>query len=364
MTAASSWRRFEIKTWNRQKTLDLLQQYLWNAALGKPIDRCRVLVEIGQAKNDPAWLEVAQLMFRYAREGSEVFVSRAMQSFPKRFPAMLTGCVREAELRGQLDGIVPVLERSLRVEVELSGKVFGPLRRILFIFLLSQAVLVGVSATQLGTILKEIEGRDLSQYAIFALQADIVRFIHDWPWLWVLLQAGLLVGGVWGLKQPRVLHQLEALSARLSSLQVLLDLRWLSFLGALQVLLKSGVLFGDSLERAAGVAGFYLSASLAGIGRHMQIEGNTVRSFLRRGLCLERIRPEMRAFLATLESMEPQTRIGAIEARREALVDQTLRGAGTTALIFEGLGYLPIAATVVFLEAFIIQFSVVLPKLQ
>lgn len=364
MTPQPALRRFELKFWNQRKTLDLLQQYLWNASLGKPIDRCRVLVEIGQARNDPAWLEVSQLMFRYAREGSEVFVSRAMQSFPKRFPAVLTSCVREAELRGQLDGIVPVLEKSLRVEVDLKSKVFGPLKRILYIFLFSQGVLVGVSATQLGALLKEIEGKDASHYPVFALQANVIRFIHDWPWLWVLLIAGLLVGSLWGFKQPRVLAFFENASARISALQVLIDLRWLSFLGALQVLLRSGTLFGESLERAANVAGPFLGTALAGIGRHMQIEGNSVRSFLRRGLSHQRIRPEMRAFLTTLETMDPQARLGAIEARREALADQTLKGAGSTALFFEALGYLPIAATVIFLEAFIVQFSVVLPKLQ
>ncbi len=356
--------RWEIKTWNQGKTLELLQQYLWNASLGKPIDRCRVLVEIGQARKDPAWLEVSQLMFRFAREGSEVFVSRAMQRFPERFSPMLTTCVREAELRGQLDGIVPVLEKAMRVEVELKSKVFGPMKRILFIFILSQVVLVGVSATQLGSILGEIRGRDLSRFKVFALQAEVIRFIHDWPWLWVLTQVGLVMGVLWALKQPKVQQLFEQLSAQVSLLQVLLDLRWLSFLGSLQILLRSGALFGDSLERSATVAGPYLSTSLAGIGRHMQVEGNTVRSFLKRGLSMQRIRPEMRAFLVTLETMDPQSRLGAIESRREALAEQTLKGAGTTALVFELLGYLPIAATVVFLEAFIIQFSVVLPKLQ
>lgn len=356
--------RWTLKLWDQKKTLDLLQNYLWNASLGKPIDRCRVLVEIGEAKKDPAWLEVASLMFKFAKEGSEVFVSKAMQSFPRRFPAMLTTCVREAELRGQLDGIVPVLEKALRVEVELQNKVFGPLKRILFIFVLSQVVLVGVSATQLGTILKEVEGRDLSQFGVFGTQAALIRFIHDFPWLWILVVTGLLIGSWQAVKQPLVQQFFEEVSARMTSLQVLIDLRWLSFLGSLQVLLHSGVLFGESLERSATVVGPYLGTALKGIGRHMQVEGNSVRSFLKRGLCAERVRPEIRAFLTTLESMEPDARFEAIASRRNALAEQTLRGAGNLALLFELLGYLPIALTVVFLEAFMVQFSVVLPKLQ
>lgn len=364
MTIQLPLSQWEPRFWDQSKTLELLQQYLWNASLGKPVDRCRVLVEIGEARKDKAWLEIASLMFQYAREGSEVFVSKSMQRFPKRFSPMLVGCVREAELRGQLDSIVPVLEKSLRVEVELKSKVFGPLQRILIIFAFSQVVLVGVSTTQLGAILKEIEGRDLSRFEIFAVQAGIIRLIHDWPWLWGMLLAALFGGGWWLLKQPRIQQLIEELSAQVSAFRVLLDLRWLSFLGTLQVLLRSGALLGESLERSALAAGPYLGAAVTGIGRHMQVEGNTVRSFLKRGLCTRRIRPEIRAFLATLETMDPTARLGAIEARREALAEQTLKSAGSTALLFELLGYLPIAATVVFLESFIIQFSVVLPKLQ
>jgi hypothetical protein len=225
-------------------------------------------------------------------------------------------------------------------------------------------VLVGVSATQLGSILKEIEGRDLSQFPLFATQAGIIRVIHDLPWAWVLLVALVLGGGWWLIRQPRVQQAFEAFSARIELFRMLIDLRWVSYLGTLQVLLRSGALLGESLERATRAAGPYLAVALTGIGRHMQVEGNTVRSFLRRGPCIERIRPEMRAFLATLETMEPAARLSAIEARREALTEQTRKSAGSTALFFELLGYLPIATTVIFLEAFIVQFSVVLPRLQ
>lgn len=355
---------FEFKRWNRKKTLELLQQYLWNAALGKPIDRCRVLVEIGRAKKDTAWLEVTEAMLQLAREGSEVFVSKAMQRFPERFPVHLRVCVREAEVRGQLDGIIPVLENVLRVEVQLSGKILGPLQRILVIFVLSQVVLVGVCATQLGSILEQIEGKDMTQFGFFGSQAAVVSFIYHWPWLWMLLVAGCVVGGRWVLAQPWVQAKLETAAAHLSVFAVLLELRWFSFLGSLQVLLRSGALLGESLEHSSATAGSYLGAALAGIGRHMQVEGNSVRSFLRRKLCVERIQPEIRAFLSALEAMPPETRLMALEIRRQALATQVIERAATTAVVFEVLGYLPIAATVVFLEAFIIQFSVVLPKLQ
>jgi type II secretory pathway component PulF len=350
-------------SWNSKKTLEFFQFYLFNRAVGAPIDRLLIMKEIGESRKDKSWVEICDQMVVYATNGSSAFVSKTMSLYPKYFPRSLTRTVNEAELSGRLDDVIPELEKTLRVEAEMRSQAFGPFQKISFILVLANLILVVACVTTLGGLVDGIRNKDLSPYPGFGPQVAVVLFIHDYPWLYVFSQIGLAIGVWWALKQSRVQEVLESFAAKIPILKAFINLRWYSYLGAVGVMIKSGTPLAEALERNIPAAGAYVGAAMSGVVQHMQVEGNSLRSFLKRSIAEERIFPEILGFLTALERMEPARRIEACEQCRDGLATQIKNQAASMSTVLELVGYLPIALIATFVEVFITQFGAVYPKL-